>query len=124
MEHGVDRVPCPEDFRSQAPSPLTLAFRLTNEFEQTFSASSTTTCWAGLRLADVNPVFQRDVLGGNWVQTRVRAEASTPRGFMLVQQTARQTALPPTYSATATIPQHEGVQSGSDVVVLPQAVTR
>jgi hypothetical protein len=112
-------VSCPENLETQSPSPLTLQFRVTNELEQTFSASTTITCWANLRLSDINAVFQRDTLGGNWAQTRVRAAVGNPRGFMLVQQTERATGQPPTFSATGTVPPHEAEPLGSDVMVLP-----
>ena len=110
-------VPCAEDFENQVPTSITLQFRLTNEFEQSLSAATTISCWADLHLADVTPVFARDTVGGEWVQTRIRAAASTPRGFMVVQQTERATAEPATYSATGTVPPHDGVQPGGDVLV-------
>jgi hypothetical protein len=115
-------VPCAVNFDTQVPATLTLQFALTNEFEQTFTASTRITCWADLRLSDINPIFQRDSLGGDWVQTRVRSAVSTPGGFMLVQQTERDTAEPATSSFTGGVPPHVGVDSGAAVIVLPQEV--
>lgn len=114
-------VPCPEDFIHQAPSSLTLQLRVTNEIEQTFSASTTITCWADLRLSDVNSIFQRDALGANWVETRIRPASGTAQGFMLVQQTVRESDWPPTFSATGTVPPHQAEPLGSDTIELPPA---
>lgn len=111
-------VPC-TDVVTEGPAPLTLEFRLTSELEQTFSASTTMTCWADLRLSDVNPIFQRDLLGANWVQTRVSSADSTPRGFMLVQQGVRESARPVTLSAVATVPPHATGAVASDDIGLP-----
>jgi len=115
-------VPCSENFESQVPAPMTLTFVLTNEFEQTFSAATTVTCWADLRLSDVNLVFGRAMLGGDWVLTRTRAAGATPRGYMLVQQTVRETARPPTFAAAAVIPAHTAQSVAADVITLPQRV--
>jgi len=117
-------VPCASNFTTQVPTAPTLQFRVTNEFEQTFTASTTITCWADLRLSDVNPIFQRDTLGGNWVQTRVQSAAGSPGGFMLVQQTERDTAWPATSSFTGTVPPHEGADPSGALVVLPEEVLR
>jgi hypothetical protein len=115
-------VPCPENLETQSPQPLTLQFLVTNEFEQTFSAATTLTCWADLRLSNVSPVFQRDTLGGSWVETQIKSTAGSAGGFMLVQQTVRETAGPATYAAAGTVPHYEGVQSGGEDIVLPAEV--
>ena len=118
----VTVVPCATDFTTQVPASLTLQFALTNEFEQTFTASTAITCWADLRLSDVSPIFLRDNLGGDWVHTSVRAANSTPGGFMLVQQTERDTAEPATSSFTGAVPPHAGVDPSGALVVLPAEV--
>jgi hypothetical protein len=115
-------VPCAVNFARQVPATQTLQFQVTNEFEQTFSAATTITCWADLRLSDTNLIFQRDNLGGDWVQTRLRSATITPGGFMLVQQTERDTAEPATSSFTGTVPPHEGIDPRGALVVLPEEV--
>ena len=114
-------VSCPENLETQVPAPLKLTLQVTNELEQSFSATTTITCWTDQRLSDINPILQRDVLGGDWVQTRVRANRDTPHGFMLVQQTVRQTEQPPTFSAAGTVPPHAAEPVGIDNIVLPLA---
>jgi len=77
-------VPCTENFELQSTPAVTLQFSITNEFEQTFSASTTLTCWASLNLETINPIFQAKNLQGSVVQTRMRAAASTPVGVTAV----------------------------------------
>ncbi len=117
-------VPCAQDFEAQSPRPVTLLFSLTNELEQTFSASTTITCWADTRLSDINPIFQRDSLGGDLVQTRIRPAGGTPGGVMVVQQTVRESARPALMAATAAVPHQEAVLPGQDVIVLPEEASR
>ena len=119
---SITVVPCPEDFGTATPASLLLQFRLTNEFEETFSAATTITCWGDVRLSDVSPVFQRDTLGSNWVQTTVRSAGEDASGFIVTQQSTRETAFLATFAAAATVPPHETAPLGSDLVVLPQEV--
>ncbi|MCX8073182.1 MAG: hypothetical protein N3C12_12140 [Candidatus Binatia bacterium] len=77
-------VPCSQNFETQELTSVTLQFAITNEFEQTFSASTTVTCWANWDLEQINPVFNVNAVGGNTLQTRIRAAAATPRGIMAV----------------------------------------
>src|SRR5579862_5859659 len=78
-------VPCAANFATQLSTPLSVQFAITNEFEQTFAARTTVTCWARLRLSDIAPVFTRAGLGGDWAQTHVSAAAGTAGGFLIVQ---------------------------------------
>jgi len=112
-------VPCTENFETQVPAPMTLMFKVTNEFEQTFSAATTVTCWADLRLSDINPVFARSTLGGDWALTQTRAASATPRGYMLVQHTVRETARPTTLAAAAVVPAHVAESVAADAITLP-----
>lgn len=77
-------VPCTENFETQTPQPVTLQFTITNEFEQTFSASTTFTCWASFDLEDINSIFEASNIGGNILQTRMRSASGTPGGVMAV----------------------------------------
>ncbi|MBI3783692.1 MAG: hypothetical protein HY270_09835 [Deltaproteobacteria bacterium] len=117
-------VPCASDFENQVPTSVTLQFKVTNELEQTFSASTTVTCWADLELGKVNAVFQRDTLGGEWAQTQIRSAASTPHGFLVVQQTKQETGLPHTLAASGLASPYNGAQPGGEFITLPQETVR
>ena len=47
-------VPCKEDFENLIPSQVTVQFEVVNEFEETFSTSTTVDCWLTTRLADID----------------------------------------------------------------------
>lgn len=117
---AITVVPCALDLANQRPGSATLQFTLTNELEQTFSAATTVTCWANIPLASISPVFNRDTLGGEFVQTRIHAAAGHPGGFMVVAETVRTAsgAGSPASSSMVNL-QVEGTQFGSDVITLP-----
>jgi hypothetical protein len=115
-------VPCEADLAAGSPSSVTLQLRLTNEFEQSFTASTTITCWANLRLSDVSGVFHRDVIGASWLKTEVRSTGADPPGFLLVQQNTRETGRPFTFAAAGTVPPHDGTTARSEAIVLPDVV--
>jgi hypothetical protein len=46
-------VPCSQDFEDLVPGRVTVQFRITNELEQQFSASTTVDCWLDVRLSDI-----------------------------------------------------------------------
>jgi len=50
-------IPCNQDFENGVPSSVTVQFVITNEFEQSLSASTTITCWADFFLFTVNSPF-------------------------------------------------------------------
>ncbi len=88
---NITVVPCTENFETQNPPPVTLQFKVYNEFEQFFSASTTFTCWGSFDLGSsdplangINPVFNSANLGGEIVQSFVRAAQGTPVGVMIV----------------------------------------
>jgi hypothetical protein len=112
-------VPCTQSLDDQIPGQITLQFQAVNELEMTFSATTTVQCWGDFDLADVSAIFDRDVAGGDWLQTRIRATSSSTGGFMVVQQTVRESARPPGLRAVATTPHQDGNGSEVDVLVLP-----
>lgn len=117
-------VPCTEDFENQAPLPVTLQFAITNEYEQTFSASTTFTCWASFDLEDINPIFQASSLGGNILQTRMRSAAGTQRGVMAVlEETHSVSTTSPALSFVTRAAQNAHTtfqdQTGPDLITIP-----
>ncbi len=77
-------VPCTENFELQSTPAVALQFAITNEFEQTFSASTTMECWASWNLETINSIFQAANLQSSVVQTRMRSAANTPFGVIAV----------------------------------------
>jgi hypothetical protein len=75
-------VPCSQDYERQAPASIVLQFLVTNEYEQTFSTSTTVTCWGSWELSEINDVFLAQNLAGNVAQTSIRAVG--PRGIMAI----------------------------------------
>jgi hypothetical protein len=115
-------VPCSQDFDTQVPATVTLQFRITNELEQVFSASTAVTCWADFDVAEVDNVFDRDVVGSDWLQTQVRVVNGDGRGIMLVQQTVREQAWPPSFTAVASTAHQNGSGEERDFIVVPEVV--
>lgn len=116
VDTTITVVPCTENFETQAPTSVTVQFAVTNEYEQTFSASTTITCWAELFLDDINEVFTDDFVGSNFVQTRMRPSSGTTAGFMVVASEV--------YSgpgaATASVNLYvEGERTGGDLITIP-----
>ncbi|MBI4515491.1 MAG: hypothetical protein HY699_06725 [Deltaproteobacteria bacterium] len=65
-------VPCTADFENLIPATVTAQFRITNEFEQSFSASRPFTCWFNGRLDQISANFSAANLGSTFAQTRIR----------------------------------------------------
>jgi len=80
----VTVVPCTQNYETQDPTTVTLQLLTYNEFEQVFSSSTSVTCWADLKLTDINNLFRRTTLASDFAQTRIRSSAGTQSGFMLV----------------------------------------
>jgi len=111
-------VPCAEDFENQAPTSVTVQFSITNEYEQTFSASTTVKCWEEVGLGDINQVFTRGFVGSDFVQTRMRPSSGTASGFMVVSDVTRATPWDAT-AGTANNLHVEGERPGPDLIVIP-----
>lgn len=112
-------VPCTENFETQNPTTVTIAIDTWNEFEQPFSSSTTVTCWAELKLDDINPVtFSYDTLGTTFAQTRLRPSALTQSGFLMVGSERHETD--DDYSSWADVNFHiEGARPGPDLITIP-----
>ena len=81
---AITVIPCAEDFETQIPESVTIQFAIVNEFESVFSTSTTVTCWANLVLEDIDPIFSRNSLGSDFVQTFMRPASGTNSGFLVV----------------------------------------
>jgi hypothetical protein len=111
-------VPCSQNFETQVPTAVTIQFAITNEYEQTFSASTTVTCWAELGLSEINEVFDVEAVGSTFAQTRMRSSTGTASGFMVVADEEHVGVSGD--SATAAVNVHvEGQRSAGDIIVIP-----
>jgi hypothetical protein len=126
VDTSLTVVPCTENFETQSPQPITLQFAITNEFEQTFSASTTFACWASFDLEDINSIFQVDNVGGNILQTRMRSAGGTPFGVMAVLEETHSdsfTISSTTHSFVARSAQNAHTtfqdQVGPDIITIP-----
>jgi hypothetical protein len=122
-------VPCSEPFETQNPPPVTLQFTVTNEYEETFSASTTFTCWASYDLGDPGPfgtggisdIFNTATVGGEILQTKMRSAAATAHGVVPVLEETH-TDLTHTYVARAARNAHSLFQdqAASDIITIPE----
>lgn len=65
-------VPCDQDLILQIPTELTVQFLITNEFEQTFSASTGMECTGVFRFPEIADFFTRATVGTQTAQINVR----------------------------------------------------
>jgi len=115
-------VPCSEDFENQAPKPVTVQFRITNEFEELFSASTTVTCWGNFHLLDVGRVFDVSVLGSRFAQTRMSSPDEQPGFIGVVEEFHNLGHAPMVVDTTrAALNLHgEGERVNGDVILVPE----
>jgi len=115
-------VPCTENFETQVPTAVTIQFSVTNEFETSFSASTTVTCWANTTLEGISNAFTRDALQTDFAQTRMRpAGGPSTSGFLIVAEefhTVRINGVTKTASAAVNAHQ-EGDRPGPDLITIP-----
>lgn len=111
-------VPCSENFETQVPTRAVVQFSITNEFEETFSASTTVFGWGNFFLDDVNLIFDVSRLGTRVVQTRIRPSTQTTSGLIGVAEEYH-AANEDTARAVFGLYQ-EGERVMTDLVVIPE----
>src|SRR5262249_46163894 len=87
VETSITVVPCTENFENQEATSVISQIDAFNQFEQRFSASTTITCWAEVRLNDIaQNVFDIDVNGSAtpYFQTFFRPSNRTESRFLMV----------------------------------------
>jgi hypothetical protein len=119
-------VPCTENFETQVPTPVTLQFAVTNEFEQTVTFSTTISCFASLELTDINPVLGVGSIGGSILQTQMRSASGSQRGVMAILEETHGATFPvsgssASFTATAAQNAHSSFQDqpGPDLITIP-----
>jgi hypothetical protein len=117
---NVTIVPCAQNLDTEAPAAVTAELLITNEFEQTLSASTTVTCWADLALSAIDPVFQPGLLGSDYAQTRI-SPGSGSAGVIVVAEQLRSAGADGAKASTILNLHAEGARAESDVIVLPVA---
>jgi hypothetical protein len=121
-------VPCTQNFETQEPEPVTLQFIITNEFEQSLSASTTFQCWASYTLngneADaanpfggISSAFESGTIGGDVLKTQMRVVGGV-NGVVPVIETT--TAVDGTFARHAENP-HSSFEDvfGPDLITIP-----
>jgi hypothetical protein len=79
-------IPCGANFELQRPEKVVVQFRITNEFELTFSASTTVECWASFLLNDMNLIFDLSRLGTRVVQTQMEVSNLSTSGIIGISE--------------------------------------
>jgi hypothetical protein len=74
-------LPCSLDLATQHGTTAQIHFRITNEFEETFSASTTVIDHARLSLREINNVFTSSRIGGEVVHTELLPTSGSPGIF-------------------------------------------
>ena len=126
---NITVVPCTENFETQTPPPITLQFKVYNEYEQFFSASTTFTCWGSFDLGSddplangINSIFKTVNVGGEILQGFVRSSSGTPGGVMIViEETHKDNAVGHGFTAKNA---QNGVtsfqdQAAQDIITIP-----
>jgi len=119
---NITVVPCSENFETQAPPRITLQFLVTNEFEQTLSASTSFTCWASFDLEQINfpqSPFLASSIGGAVLRTTMRVVGGRTGVIPVIEETHNDTVNGLTARAAQNA--HSGFQDviGPDLVVIP-----
>lgn len=76
-------VPCDQDLLLQIPTELTVQYLVTNEFEQTFSASTGMECTSRLSFPEIGNFFTRATLGTDTAQLNVRGSQGPLLGLVI-----------------------------------------
>lgn len=122
VETELTLVPCREDFENQIAQSVVVQFKLTNEFEELFSASTTVTCWGNFRLLDAARVFDVGFLGSRFVQTRMTPGGEEQSGFVGVAEEFHfQPARQPNLVSRAALNLHgEGERARTNIIRIPE----
>jgi hypothetical protein len=76
-------VPCSQDLLLQVPTTVTVQFLIVNEFEQTFSASNSFSCYDRRSIGSITHLLQRSALGSDTAQLIVRSSGSPLLGLVI-----------------------------------------
>jgi hypothetical protein len=107
-------VPCTYDFINQMAGTSNVFLNIHDEFEGTYSASTSVGCWLSQPLSSINPVFSLGGMGSTYAQTRLSPSGT---GFVAVGQEIRTGS---GLRASVGVNMHnDGEFAGSDLLTLP-----
>ena len=120
-------VPCTENFETQALTAITLQFLVINEFEQSFTTSTSFACWgsfdlgapSGSPLPGISDWFTASALGSETLQTRIRSAAGTPGGVLAVIEETHQDTINSLTARSAQNGHMIGELNVMDLVTIP-----
>ena len=113
----VTIVPCAEDLEQQKPTRVVVQFEVFNEFEQSFSGSTTVECWKKFFLSDATPIFKVTTLGARVAETRIRPSNASSSGIVAVSEEYHR--VDNAQARVAFNVHEEGNREQTDFVVLP-----
>ena len=124
---NLTMVPCTENFESQALTAITLQFLIINEFEQSFTTSTSFACWgsfdlgapSGSLLPGISDWFTASALGSDTLQTRIRSAAGTPGGVLAVIEETHQDTINSLTARSAQNGHMIGELNVMDLVTIP-----
>jgi hypothetical protein len=112
-------MPCTENFERQIPGSVVVQFLVTNEFEETFSASTTVTCWGNFDVSAMRGVFDFNTTGSRFLQGRMAPATSKDSGFVAVAEESHRLIGGPGSHAAYNL--HTiGERATADVITLPE----
>jgi len=124
---NLTMVPCTENFETQALTAVTLQFLIINEFEQSFTTSTSFACWgsfdlgapSGSLLPGISDWFTASALGSETLQTRIRSAAGTPGGVLAVIEETHQDTINSLTARSAQNGHMIGELNVMDLVTIP-----
>jgi hypothetical protein len=124
---NLTMVPCTENFETQELTGITLQFLITNEFEQSFTTSTSFECWgsfdlgapSGSLLPGISDWFNAGALGSETLQTRIRSAGGTPGGVLAVIEETHQDTVNGLTARAAQNGHMIGELNVMDVVTIP-----
>jgi virginiamycin B lyase len=113
-------VPCSQDLANQTPQSVQILFRITNQFEQALSASTSVTEWLDTPLGGIAASFTRALIATDYAQTQISTAPGQGGGFLIVAQEFHDSGAPTSLVSSAAINPHVQPQgSGQDTITLP-----
>jgi hypothetical protein len=112
-------VPCTQNFETQDLETVRINVLIWNEFENVFSFGFPITCWDEIELDELNTtVFDFDVLGTAFAQSRLQSAGQTRSGFLMYGTEEHETD--DDWESFANVNYHvEGFRRGPDIITIP-----
>lgn len=111
-------VPCTQNFETQDPETVQVNVLVWNEFESVFSTGFPVTCWEEFELSERDNVFDFDVLGSAFAQSRLSGANQSGSGFIMVGSEEHETF--DDWKSFADVNYFvEGVGTRQDIITIP-----